>query len=266
MGLRLNLRSLVGALCCFVLLLPVPAHTINDVVTVIKLLGRTKNVYARFEISVSRDALMRLDPVAYRRMLSSRHRESPGERCQSELDALESGFKKLHSDAPNPRRAANAHAWFRYVQMVHFPDLLLCVQRSVLRKALDDLQTQGLTFPRIKQHISPITFDFDSILTEPEAISDVRYYTSNFLEYSLMGHPPAMVDLVKIGARGDIIRLTPEFNYYLLAVARDAGVLDDETRRLLAEAGERLDAGARDRIDSWARERKWPLKERIAVD
>ena len=266
MGLRLNLRSLVGALCFLAVLAPIPALAVNDVVTVIKLLGRTKNVYARFEISVSRDALMRLDPVAYRRMLSSRHRESPGERCQSELNALESGFKELHSDAPNPRRAANAHAWFRYVQMVHFPDLLLCVQRSVLRKALDDLQTQGLTFPRIKQYDSPTTFDFDSIGTEPRAISKVRYVVLDLLESALIGYPPAMVDFAKIGARGDIIRLTPEFTYYLLAVARDADVLDDETRRLLAAAEGELDEATRERVDGWARERKWPYEERIAVD
>ena len=75
-----------------------------------------------------------------------------------------------------------------------------------------------------------------------------------------------MVALAKLSARDDVVRLTPQFLYFLLTSARQRMALDSQADKLLAWAKLSLTPKDRSVIDDRVQRRTWPLEETMVIE
>lgn len=180
--------------------------------------------------------------------------------CLADLADLRRGFQAIY---PEIKWVGKELDWTIHIAMVFFPDLVVCAHKDELLENLAEIRHRHLSFERVPQSIE---MDARNLKLPPYAISRTEHILIDFAWMAAQGYVPAMVELVKLSSRDDLIRLTPRYNYYLLSVIKDAGQLDDTCARLLRHAEQLLPPDDRATIDTRVETRSWPDDERMVID
>ena len=225
---------------------------------------RVANVYVGYPMP-TRETLFAHAPFRRRHLL----RRAPfsdwrSKYCRQDLEHLERGFRAIYPEAPD--HIEHISSWNIHVVMEHFTDLKLCSIRHQLRETLTEIERRGLAIAPCRHRINALTFDYSKLDREPKPVQRLRWLTKDLFWMAYKGYAPAMLELAKLGARDDVVRLTPRFAYYLLRVSNLARLRDPAVARLLGIVRHHLSPDDRAEIDARAEQRHWPLAERMVID
>lgn len=114
-------------------------------------------------------------------------------------------------------------------------------------------------------------FQEDSKSSDRHEIAPLVVIKRNFAIVDLLllafeDYPPAQLTLVRLSEKGEAIRLTKGFAYYLLARAKILGATDTDLGAMLEKAGAQFQPDERARLDQFAAAGEWPRDERLVLD
>jgi hypothetical protein len=245
------------------LLLSARAGAAESVRSILDVNSRTPNPFSGYDIP-AREILREHSPY-WEAVLRHRRYDGAGPYdCTTELHQLYDGFKALYPNFPDPIGQLNA--WSVHVTMVRFRALTMCSIREEVREALREIDALGLKIEPFPQHVSYLNVDVEMLINRPKPLRALSSAIADLIWMSYKGYAPAMFELAKLSARDDVIRLTPRFAYYLLAVSDRAGLTDPAVPRLLAIARQNLNADDRAEIEQRVARRRWPKTERMVID
>lgn len=213
----------------------------------------------------SRDRLWAASPIHRGNTPPSRLGKLSVRQCESLLLDMAAGFHALRPEAPNPG-VGNSLEWKLHVEMERFRDLFWCSLKGEMEEtliAIDALDTKPVPMP---YRINVLTYDFSQFDRWPSPFQTIRGVITDLATLSLRGHAPAMVALAKLSARDDVVRLTPQFVYFLLTSARRRMALDSQAERLLAWAKLTLTPKDRSVIDERVQRGTWPLEDSMVIE
>ncbi len=175
---------------------------------------------------------------------------------------LATGFRDKNPSAPDPVDNDKAVVAFDLTILPrYYPATFLCRTLERLKRNQAEIDRQELWAPRLKQGR-----DTDEFLKMSIPAKFRNGNIESLVVLALEDYAPAQVILSQMSERGDAIRLTPGFNYYILARAKRSGLQSAELDRLLAKAKLALNKWEKVRIGRRVGRGTWPPADPLVMD
>jgi len=175
---------------------------------------------------------------------------------------LATGFRDKNPSAPNSVDSDKAVVAFDLMILPrYYPATFLCRTLERLKKNQAEIDRQDLWAPRLKQ-----SRDTDEFLKMSIPAKFRNGNIESLVILALEDYAPAQVTLSQMSERGDAIRLTPGFNYYILARAKRSGLQSTELDRLLIKAEAKLNKWEKVRIGRRVERGAWPRADPLVMD
>jgi len=182
--------------------------------------------------------------------------------CGSAIFDLKRGIEEKYPQGPNPTDDNVARLAFSFIILPrYYPATYLCSELEQLGNFQAKIDRQGLRAQRLKQDLSP-----DNQLRLRDAERSRNVILLSLVNLALENYAPAQVILSQMSERGNAIRLTPGFNYYILARVKRSGLQSAELDRLLIKAESALNKWEKVRIGRRVERGVWPRADPLVMD
>ncbi len=174
--------------------------------------------------------------------------------CRSAAFKLEKALRERLARALAAKGGVDPGLAFHRVVLARaYPEVALCQAVEELRLAQRQIVEKMLPAPRLRQK-----HDIAEYLAMGAVERLRNRAVADIINIALRDYAPAMVTLARIAESGAIVRLTPEFAYFILARARKKGLAGKELDRLLAKARAALGPSTLKALAPMIRAGKWP--------
>lgn len=187
--------------------------------------------------------------------------------CTSLLMTLKENFSLMRPNAPDPIKDVRADiSWTLHVEMENFLDLYWCSIKGHIQTALDAIDQQAEKPVPMPYRPPPQGYNYALVHGEwPYEFRQIRRLIADLTILSLRGFAPAMVKLAELSDRGDVVRLSPKFTYFLLEWADKGVALNPRDYSQLKAARAALTASERKDVRRRIQEKVWPLEDSMVV-
>ena len=219
-----------------------------------EIIDETRQVYRDFEFPKPEDLLDDDTLKIYQKKMGLRE-------CRSALLELISAFGPKYPHLPHPA-SGGILAWRYAVSPNYYPEAVFCQTENHFQeeqRLLEERSKKAQRLPQSKADAIPFRRAYNPVW-------GVANETISFLNLALADYPPAYLKLAQLSEVGEVIRLTPVFNYFALARAKLKGLKDPDLDRLLAAAESKLDNEDKTRLASRIETGLWPRAEPIVLD
>ncbi len=146
-----------------------------------------------------------------------------------------------------------AKAWYGYVLPQYYPDLQFCLMAKQMEKVEKKFRASGEAQSFLRQRRDP---GRDPIvgLAQREVFSTIF----DLIILAIEDYPPAQLMLVKLSRQKRHLRLTPAYEYFLLARAKINMHTDPDLKALYETAKADLSEKARAALDPLIKSGEWP--------
>lgn len=229
----------------------------SDVVSIYERQDKAKGMYQGYDFPPPSELL---DEHALKRY----HEKMLANQCNGALMELQVAFKDKHPEARHPMfpKEGGLLAWMYIIEPKYYPEALFCSTMKKLKQERESIRADGLVAPRFAQKIASDK-DFADLPFHVR-IRDVEVGTLILL--ALNNYAPAQLELAKLSDEGTVLKLTPAYNFYILARALRGGLSDLSLFSLLKQAREGLGDAERKMLKTHIDEGIWPRSDPIVVD
>ncbi len=197
--------------------------------------------------------------------LSRFYRDVKKGQCGTSLVELSMMFHEKYPEMPDPTefKGGGFGAWYYIIKPRDYPELLFCETMQDLNKVQQKIKEQGITGTlRFQQFRQPKDPDIELLSPLNSRVSSI----GNILSLAMFNYAPAQVALAALSEKGDVVRLTPAYAYYLLSRAKRLGYKASDLAPLLEKAIAALSADERQQLTARIKSGDWPGEERRVVD
>ncbi len=187
-------------------------------------------------------------------------------KCNMAILDLGTAFHKENPNLPNPHGfddGSGLLAWNHLMMPRFYPELVFCRAMQSLSKRQQEIKEKN-----ISGHLRFGQFSrADDLKNLPPLALRLRVGdVGELLVLTLFNYAPAQVALAALSAKGEAVRLTPAYAYFLLSRAKRLGYTASDLAPLLEKATAALSADERQQLTARIKSGDWPREERRVVD
>ncbi len=182
--------------------------------------------------------------------------------CGGALLDIASAFHKRHPDLPHPHKEGLL-AWNDILAPRNYPELFFCRTMQHLDEHNREIKEKAISgIFRFSQFEKPL----DPNILPGSPLGRRASSAGDLFRLALFNYAPAQVALAALSEKGDVVRLTPAYAYYLLSRAKHLGYKASDLAPLLKKATAALSADERQQLTARIKSGDWPREERRVVD
>ncbi len=182
--------------------------------------------------------------------------------CSSALFKIADEFHKQNSNLPNPM-SEGLIAWSDIIAPRDYPELVFCKTMQSLdrygREIKDKKVSGTIRFSQFEKPRNPN-------ISPSSSPSRRAFVVGDLFRLAMFNYAPAQVALAALSAKGEAVRLTPAYAYFLLSRAKRLGYTASDLAPLLEKAIAALSADERQQLTARIKSGDWPREERRVVD
>lgn len=185
--------------------------------------------------------------------------------CGTALVQLALNFWARFPDMPDPTdfKSGGFGAWHYIIAPRDYPELLFC-------RAMKDVELydREIKTGKISKSLRFRQFETsqDTTISRPSPLVGRVQAIGDLLRLAMFNYAPAQVALAKLSEKGEAVRLTPAYAYYLLSRAKRSGYKASDLAPLLEKASAALSEEERERLAPRIEKGAWPNTERRVLD